>query len=225
MPVELMWPAPSKLRTTAPGCSVTAWLQAASRAASAPRSTSPARSITATPSRRRTAGLSLVAIVFSLQAQGELEGVVLPVARLARLVDHVLDQEQPPAARALQPRELGLDVRLLALAGLGRRGRAAEVGDLDAHAPVTGQHAHADRAVGAVLGAVLHGVHRRLADGGLEPLEAGLGDPERRDRGGHMLDRPALVALGAGDLELGEQLGGHGAVADVRGAGRALEHD
>src|SRR3954462_8360043 len=130
MPGELMWPALSKLRITAPGCSVTAWLQAASSASSAPRLTSPARSITATPSRPRTAGISLLAIVISLQAQAELEGVVLPVARLARLVDHVLDQEEPPAARALQALELGLQVRLLVLL-LGRR--ATEVGDLHAH--------------------------------------------------------------------------------------------
>src|SRR3954454_23080898 len=144
MPVELMWPAPSKLRTTAPGCSVTAWLQAASSASSAPRLTSPARSITATPSRRRTAGISLVAIVVSFQAQAELEGVVLPVAHLARLVDHVLDQEEDPAARALQPLELGLEVRDLVLPDTAAAHAAAEVGDLHPHQAVAGEHADAD---------------------------------------------------------------------------------
>src|SRR3954462_14996526 len=106
MPGELMWPALSKLRITASAGSPVACTQAASSASSAPRLTSPTRSITATPARRRTAGNSILAPLFSLQAEAELEGVVLPVARLARLVDHVLDQEEAPAARALQALEL-----------------------------------------------------------------------------------------------------------------------
>src|SRR3954454_8298325 len=201
MPVELMWPAPSKLRTTAPGCSVTAWIRAASSASSAPRLTSPTRSITATPSRRRTAGISLVAIVFSLQAQAELEGVVLPVARLARLVDHVLDQEEAPAARALQALELQLEVGDLVLE-LGRG--PAEVGDLHAHEAVAGEHADADGTVLAVARAVLHRVHRRLADRGLEAVQPALGQPEALDGGDDALDREPLVPFGAGHLELGD---------------------
>src|SRR3954454_8228534 len=207
MPVELMWPAPSKLRTTAPGCSVTAWLQAASSASSAPRLTSPARSITATPSRRRTAGISLVAIVVSLQAQSELECVVLPVARLARLVDHVLDQEEAPAARALQPVELRLDVRDLGL-GIGPTHPAAtEVGDLHAHEALAAEHAEAHGAVVAVARPVLHGVHRRLADRGLEALDRALAEAESADGLDDAGDRHALVALGARHLELGEHGG------------------
>src|ERR1700755_1886382 len=88
---------------------------------------SPARSITAPSSRLRTAvpAVSLVVIVVAslgrdltwvmVGAHHELEHVMGAVAALVSFVDHVLDQEQPPAPRSLQTLELRLDVRHLRL--------------------------------------------------------------------------------------------------------------
>ena len=56
-----------------------------------------------------------------------------------------------------------------------------------------------DRDGGIVLAAVLDGVHGRLADGGLEPLQAGLGQGQRGDGLGHAVHGLALVALLAGE--------------------------
>src|SRR5215207_7910281 len=89
---------------------------------------SPVRSITTAASRSRTAACSsCVAITASFQAQDELQRASAAFAGHARLVDHLLDQEQAPAARLLAALELGLDVRCLRL---GRLGRVATVGDL-----------------------------------------------------------------------------------------------
>ena len=61
----------------------------------------------------------------------ELDGVLVSVGRDAEVVDHVLDQEEAPAARLLQPFELRLEVGRL---GLGDLALAALVGDADERA-------------------------------------------------------------------------------------------
>ena len=66
------------------------------------------------------------------------------------------------------------------------------------------QHANRDRNVGAVLVAVLHRVHRRLGDSGLQPLDARRLESEPGDRQLDARHRQALVALRAGHLELVE---------------------
>src|ERR1700709_2700926 len=130
-------------------------------------SMSPARSMTATSPRFLTTvpavpAVSLVVIVIAsvVHAHHELEHVVVSVTGLLGLVDHVLDQEQAPAAWTLQPRELRLDVRHLCLVVLAG---PAEVLDLHADPVGLGEHPHRDRLVGAGVGGVLHRAQWGLA--------------------------------------------------------------
>ena len=62
-----------------------------------------------------------------------------------------------------------------------------------------------DGDVGAALAAVLDGVHRRLADGGLEALEARRREAEVGDGGRDPVHRQALVAFLARDGEGGRE--------------------
>src|SRR4029450_1246085 len=145
--------------------------EAALRAWSAPRLISPRRSITPVPSCSRISAPNSDAGIWRLlQMHDQLDGVVVLVNGGPELVDHVLDEEQAPAPRRLQPGQLGLDVGGLDL----REGALAPlVGDAHLHVGPVGDHADLDRELGPVAVAVLDGVHGRLADGRLEPLQAG----------------------------------------------------
>src|SRR5215208_4275063 len=144
---------------------------AALRASSAKPLISPIRSSTATPGTRRTvASRCLTVIVVPFQVHYHLDGVVGFIAGYVHLVDHVLDQEQPPAPGRLQTLQLGLQVRRL-LVGVGDRA-AALVGDAHRQIRLRREHPDLDGYLRTVVVAVLHGVHRRLGHGGLEPLQA-----------------------------------------------------
>src|SRR3954449_10416529 len=202
IPVLLMYVAPPKPSATASVPGSRACAHARSSAASARASTSPCRSITATaPCRRTVASRSRVGITASSQAQRQLDGVVAVVAALARLVHHVLDEEQPPPAGALAALELRLEVRHLRA---GHGPGAAEVRDLDAQAVALGDDPDGHRPVVAVAVGVLHRVHRRLAHGRAEAVEAVALEAEWGDRRAHAVDGQALVARPARELELGQ---------------------
>src|SRR5215208_2799868 len=163
---------------------------------------SPVRSIRHAPSRLRTlAWSSLVVIWASLQAQGELDGVSARLARHARLVNHLLDQEQAPAARLLATLELRLKVRGL---GFWQLAGVAAVGHLNEHALRGEQYADRYRPIGAVLVAVLHRVHRGLGNRRLQALDARGLEAQVGDRTLHALDHAALVAGLARQLEVGQ---------------------
>ena len=105
---------------------------------------------------------------------------------------------------------------------LGLRDLPAQTLIGDAHEQVGRRHLDVDldRDRRVVPAAVLDGVHRRLADGGLESLEARLGERQRLDGLGDPVHGHALVALLAGDDEVEEALvcaGGIGVGIGVRG--------
>src|SRR6476661_6327682 len=96
---------------------------------SADESTSPTRSRIATPplSRTDTSSSCTAIIVASSQVQDELERASAAFAGHDRLVDHLLDQEEPPAARRLLAGELGRQVGSL---GRAQFGGTTEITDL-----------------------------------------------------------------------------------------------
>src|SRR5919201_4225435 len=117
---------------------------------------SPARSMMARSPRSRTRTSSrVVVIAVSFQVHDEPDGVERTVVGRLELVDHVLDEEEPPAAWRLRAGQLRLEVRRLRLLELAP---AAAVGDLDAQALAARDHAHRHRQLGAVAVAVLHRV-------------------------------------------------------------------
>src|SRR5215217_3680492 len=155
----------------ASGSLLSASAYAVFRASSAKPLISPVRSITAMPDSWRTAASRCLAgIVASFQVHYHLDGVVGFIAGDMHLVDHVLDQEQSPAPGRLQTLQLGLQVRRL-LVGVGDRA-AALVGDAHRQIRLRREHPDLDGYLRTVVVAVLHGVHRRLGHGGLEPLQA-----------------------------------------------------
>src|SRR5215208_6495063 len=155
----------------ASGSLLSASAEAALRASWPKPLTSPFRWITAMPGSWRTvASRCLAAIVASFQVHYHLDGVVGFIAGDVHLVDHVLDQEQPPAPGRLQTLQLGLQVRHL-LVGLGNR-TPTLVSDTHRQVRLRREHLDLDGHLRFVLVAVLHGVHRRLGHGGLEPLQA-----------------------------------------------------
>src|ERR671912_2018189 len=165
---------------------------------------SPRRSRTVALHTWRTLALrSLAGIVLSLQVYEQLDGVVVRVSRDAHIVNHVLDQEQAPAARRLLALQLGLKVRPL---GVRVRWRAASPVD-DAHQETFLQEPYLDldRDFGVVPVAMFHGVHRRLGHGGLESLQRPLRQPQSTHRPAHLLRSLPLVAGLAGYAQLGER--------------------
>src|ERR671933_308134 len=74
---------------------------------------SPRRSIIVTPALFRTRASNCCAcIVISFPQKNELDGMTPLIDGHVHVVDHVLDQEEPPATRALQSLQLGLETRL-----------------------------------------------------------------------------------------------------------------
>src|SRR5438093_6651762 len=143
-------------------------------------STSEGRSMTAAPSADRTLRRSpAVAIATSFETRDELDHPPRSVGAHVHVVDHVLDQEETPAARLLFAGELRLEIRPR---GLGHRAVAAAVRDADEQLVVGRQDLHADRHVLTEAIAVLDGVHRGFADRRLDPREPGHVDAGSRDR-------------------------------------------
>src|SRR5262249_12289038 len=132
---------------------------------------SPTSSTTGVPASSRTyACSSAVAIcVTSFEVHDESDRVPAVRVRDADLVDHVLDEQEPPASRLLEPFQLRLEIGNLCLTG-----GAAErvVGDRDRQHASTCLDVDLDRELLATLVPVLDGVHRRLRDGGLQLLHA-----------------------------------------------------
>src|SRR5918998_618395 len=186
------------------GSLVSASAYAASRASWPKPLISPRRSSTTPPGSWRTlASRWLACIVVSFQVYDQLDGVVVGVSRDAQLVDHVLDQEQAPAPRSLRARQLGLQVRNLRVRARWRT--TTPVDDAHQETLLQAPYLDHDRDFGSVPVAVLHGVHRRLGHGGLEPLQGSLRQPELHHGASHLLHRPALVAGLAGHAQLGER--------------------
>jgi hypothetical protein len=91
------------------------------------------------------------------------------VSRDEHLIDHFLDQEQPPDPPCLRARQFGLQVGNLSV---GARWWAATLVD-DADQEAIFQEPYLDfyRDVGVVLVTVFRGFRRRLGPGSLERLE------------------------------------------------------
>src|SRR5215216_3084651 len=152
---------------------------------------------------RTLASRCLAGIVLSVQVYDQLDGVMVRVSRDAYLVDHVLDQEQPPPPRRLHALQLGLQV--WHLCGVRARWRAATPVD-DAHQEAFLQEPYLDldRDFGYVPVAVFHGVHRRLGHGGLESLQGLLRQSQPAHRSSYLFHRPTLVAALAGKAKVGQ---------------------
>src|SRR5258708_19779170 len=91
----------------------------------------------ALPSWRTVASSGLVAIVASFQVHNEFDGVSFLIHRHVHLVDHLLDQEQAPAARSLRPGQLGFQVWHVRLRD---RLAPALVGDAHRYRPIGPAH-------------------------------------------------------------------------------------
>ena len=131
------------------------------------------------------------------------------VARDADVVDHVLDQEEAPAARLLQPVELRLEVGRLGLGDLAARRprsviRTDELACRDGRTTTsTGSSAFDSLPCSIAFIAASD-------DGRLQPLEPRGSRAERRDRLGDPLARLALVPRLARDRERDVELGAAG---------------
>ena len=100
-------------------------------------------------------------------------GVPLFSGVLLALVDHVLDEEQPPPTSCLQAGQLQLEV-----GGVGDDVLDPSAESLiSRRVPARSQHDDIDRQVCPVVVAVLDGIHRRLRRGGLEALQLVGGEP------------------------------------------------
>src|SRR5918999_363515 len=108
---------------------------------------SPLSSMTAVPSRVLTfASASVFAIRCSFQMKHKLHGVMGAVALDGHVVDHVLDEEQPPAAWLLKSLELGFEVRGLHLRDVSL---SSLIGDPDLEIVPGCEDLDGDRQIGA----------------------------------------------------------------------------
>src|SRR6185437_629440 len=102
------------------GPSVTARSYAVVRTVAAAPSTSPESSMTAVPGSTRVVASHALVMCRTSSSHGQPDGVPLAVGRYLHGVDHVADEEQSPASRALAAVELAVEVRFLeAVPGLG----------------------------------------------------------------------------------------------------------
>ena len=142
----------------------------------------------------------MLAMCSTSSSHGQPDRVLLAIGCYVHGVDHVADEEQAPAARALLAVQLLDQVGLLGLAG-DQGHFAALVGDGhdDLGAVLNNLDLHGD--LRAVLVAVLDRVHGGLGDRGLEAFEPLGGDAGRGSGLGYPADREALVAWFAGEGE------------------------
>src|SRR5580704_12982931 len=161
--------------------------------------------MTAAPGSTRVVASHMLAMCSTSSSHGQPDGVALAIGCYVHGVDHVADEEQAPAARALPAVQLLQQVRLFGRAGLLGRAALVADGDDDLVAVLGDLDLHRD--LGAVLVAMLDGVHRGLGDRGLQLLKAFFGQPQAlhafRDPG----QREALVAGFARQLERVESAG------------------
>src|SRR5437867_4281777 len=214
MPLELMYSVAVKFRSSAPFGASSEY--AVSSVASVEMSMCAGMSMTVAPFRRRTIARSAVsAISPSSEPHDQLDCVVPLVARDAELVDHVLDQEETPAARLLQSRELRFEIGMRRLGDLSA---AAVIGDAHDHLGVHRDDLDPHGKLGASLVPVFDRVHRGLRHRGLEALEAPRGKADVTDARRDTLHRLTLGARDARNLEGVEH-------AFLRGPMRAHERD
>ena len=141
------------------------------RAPSASEFTSPARSITGTPSRSRTAASQLTRLHLGLPPGAATSSTVRPPPSLVtRASSTIFSIRNSP-----QPRGFWRPSSFASRSGAsGSASSPASPWSRDLHAQAIGgaEHANRDRPVGPVLVAVLHRVHRGLGHSRLQPLEA-----------------------------------------------------
>src|SRR5919202_5129775 len=134
-------------------------------------------------------------MLVSFQVQDELDGVMGLVAGYMHFIHEVLDQEEAPSTRRLQPCQFGLDVRNQRLR---HRLIPAAVGDPYRDSRIRGKDLDVDGEIRSVVVAVLHRIHRSLGNRGLEALETRYGKwPSQSrfaDRPGDLVHGPMLVA-------------------------------
>src|SRR5918998_6681470 len=160
----------------------------------------------------------------------QFDGVVPVVTGDAHLVDHALDKEQTPSSGRLHTFQLRLQIRYIP--GLGRWWSTTTIGYAHHEVPIHNLDLHLYRHLRSVLVTVLHGVHRRLGHGGLEPLQGLPANVEIPDRLGDRLHRQPLVSgltwhgkLGQGSPEVGVSPRGLGvghAVSDLSRVTRVM---
>src|ERR1700684_2314512 len=156
--------------------------------------------MTAAPGRTRVVASHMLVMCRSCRSHGQPDGVPLAVGRYIHRVDHVADEEQPPAARALVAVQLLDEIRLLMVAVAGVR-LATLVADGDGDVIAVAGNLDLDRDLGAVPVAVLDRVHGGLGDRGLEPLQPGVGQAQPLHRLRDPGQRETLVAGFARQLE------------------------
>src|SRR5918997_4783177 len=135
----------------------------------------------------------------------QFDGVVPVVTGDAHLVDHALDKEQTPSSGRLHTFQLRLQIRYIP--GLGRWWSTTTIGYAHHEVPIHKLDLHLYRHLRSVLVAVLHGVHRRLGHGGLEPLQVLPANVQTPYRLGDRLHHLPLVSGLAGHGKLGEEFG------------------
>jgi hypothetical protein len=110
-------------------------------------------------------------------------------------IDHVTDEEQAPASWTLLTLEFAGEIRDF---GLALRPAfvfpAAMVGDRDDDLGTRLEDLDADGKVRAAAIPVLYGVHRRLRDCGLEPVQPVRRQVQVRDTGSDLVQRDAFIA-------------------------------
>src|SRR5271155_5732651 len=151
--------------------------------------------MTAAPGTTRVVASHMLVMCRSCRSHGQPDGVPLAVGRYVHRVDHVADEEQSPAARALLAVELLDEIGLLlvGIAGAGDGIGAALVADRDDDLVAVLRYLDLDRDLRAVAVAVLDRVHSGLGHGGLQPLEPGRFPAPVRPAVRHPRPREALV--------------------------------
>src|SRR5919107_4341506 len=132
----------------------------------------------------------------------QLDRVVPVVAGDAHLVDHALYKEQSPSSGRLHAFQLRLQIRHIP--GLGRWRPTATIGYSHQEVPIRNQDLYLYGYLRSVLVAVLHGVHRRLGHGGLEPLQVLPANVEIPDSLCDRVHRKPLVSGLAWNGKLGQ---------------------
>src|ERR1700677_1390234 len=159
--------------------------------------------MTAAPGRTRVVASHMLVMCSSCRSHGQPDGVPLAVGRYVHRVDHVADEEQSPAPRALLAvgllDEIGL--LLVAMAGAGDGIGAALVADRDDDLVAVLSYLDLDRDLRPVAVAVLARVHGGLGHRGLQPLEPGRFQPHVRHAVRDPRQREAFVAWLAGQRE------------------------
>src|SRR3712207_4887251 len=160
----------------------------------------------------------------------QFDRVVPVVAGDAHLVDHTLYKEQSPSSGRLHTFQLRLQIRRIPALGWWRP--TTPIGYTHHEVPLFDENHYLYRHLRSVLVAVFHGVHRRLAHGGLESLPVLPANVEIPDRLCDRLHRQPLISglawhreFGQGSPEVGVRPRGLGvghAVSDLSSVTRVI---